>query len=208
MEFDSVTANVWFSLARVALAPSEQKTAACHSLPMQLDALPNGRRFPGPFSPFYQSCLCNNFLHSWLMNSVAEAGEGTCERTFFFLLRPKVIWITLSTEVRGSFPPGHLKSLAWTRSSAKPSRHSRGGWARTQTARPQRARGRHRSARVAYARSRMRMSSCSSACRVMRCVGSARQSTLNLFWHKACPPSLPSVPCAALGSHSEASSAS
>ena len=63
MEFDSVTANVWFSLARVALAPSEQKTAACHSLPMQLDALPNGRRFPGPFSTLGRSCPCNNFLH-------------------------------------------------------------------------------------------------------------------------------------------------
>ncbi|MGB1597587.1 MAG: hypothetical protein ACPIOQ_32830, partial [Promethearchaeia archaeon] len=54
----------WFALARVALAPPEHKTAACHSLPMQLDALPNGRRFPGPFSTLGRSCPCNNFLHS------------------------------------------------------------------------------------------------------------------------------------------------
>ena len=138
----------WFALARVALAPPEHKTAACHSLPMQLDALPNGRRFPGPFSTLGRSCPCNNFLH----RHVHEQRPWVPATILFF---PRTL-----VRSRGStlWTRSSAKALSWTRSSAKPCRHSRRGWARTQTARTQAARGRHRSARVAYARSRMRMS--------------------------------------------------
>ena len=95
----------WFALARVALAPPEHKTAACHSLPMQLDALPNGRRFPGPFSTLGRSCPCNNFLHRHFHE---QRPLRSCERTIFFFSR---------TLLRSRGSP-----LPRTRSSAKPCR--------------------------------------------------------------------------------------